>query len=48
MHCRLYQWDSDMSSWKERGRGNLRFNDTIKNDKLCSRLGISKFGFEKM
>lgn len=39
IHCRLYAWDCESASWKERGRGNLRFNDTVRNEKLCSRLG---------
>jgi len=37
--CKLYSWESSSISWKERGKGFLRLNDKMKDDKLCSRLG---------
>lgn len=43
MHCKLYGWELATSQWKERGGGNLRLNDKLKDDKLCSRLGGYSF-----
>ena len=39
IHCKLYQWEKEDSSWKEKGKGFLKLNDKKKDDKLCSRLG---------
>jgi Ran-binding protein 3 len=39
IHCKLFQWERDDSSWKEKGKGFLKLNDKKKEDKLCSRLG---------
>ena len=39
IHGKLYAWDTDKIIWVEKGRGQLRLNDVIKNDRLCSRLG---------
>lgn len=40
IHGKLYAWDADKTNWTEKGRGHLRLNDVVKNDKLCSRLGM--------
>ncbi|CAG2174330.1 unnamed protein product, partial [Oppiella nova] len=42
MHCRLYAWETD--TWRERGRGCLRLNDVIKDEKLCSRIVMRTSG----
>ncbi|KAF7488186.1 hypothetical protein SSS_03760 [Sarcoptes scabiei] len=44
IYGKLYAWDTDKTSWVEKGRGHLRLNDIIKNDKLCSRLVMRTVG----
>ncbi|RWS30245.1 ran-binding protein 3-like isoform X1 [Leptotrombidium deliense] len=48
IYCKLYSWESSGSSWKERGKGLLRLNDKIKDDKLCSRLVMRTSGSLKV
>lgn len=44
IHGKLYAWDTEKTSWIEKGRGHLRLNDVIKNDRLCSRLVMRTSG----
>lgn len=46
--CKLYSWESSSISWKERGKGFLRLNDKMKDDKLCSRLVMRTAGSLKV
>lgn len=48
IHGKLYAWDADKTNWTEKGRGHLRLNDVVKNDKLCSRLGMLLRQFLRM
>ncbi|RWS01984.1 ran-binding protein 3-like isoform X1, partial [Dinothrombium tinctorium] len=48
IYCKLYSWESAGSMWKERGKGFLRLNDKIKEDKLCSRLVMRTSGSLKV
>ena len=40
IHCKLYQWEKESTSWKEKGKGFLKLNDKKLEDKLSSRLGM--------
>jgi hypothetical protein len=45
---RLYAFDLDTHSWKERGRGEIRLNDAAQSEGLFqSRLGEKRIGKEK-
>jgi hypothetical protein len=46
--CKLYLWDSASSGWKEKGKGNLRLNDRITDDRTCSRLIMRTSGSYKL
>ncbi|XP_015783632.1 ran-binding protein 3 [Tetranychus urticae] len=46
--CKLYLWDSATAFWKEKGKGMLRLNDKMKDDKLCSRLVMRTAGSLKV
>jgi len=42
LHCKLYQWETEESVWKEKGKGFLKLNDKkSREDRLSSRLSQS-------
>ena len=48
IHGKLYAWDAEKTLWLEKGRGYLRLNDVMKDEKLCSRLGNFIFTFLRL
>ncbi|KAI2806144.1 hypothetical protein RDWZM_009288 [Blomia tropicalis] len=44
IHGKLYAWDAEKTLWLEKGRGYLRLNDVMKDEKLCSRLVMRTTG----
>ena len=48
IYCKLFQWDSATSGWKEKGRGNLRLNDKKVDGKSSSRLIMRTSGSLKL
>ena len=46
--ARLYAFDLDTHTWKERGRGEIRLNDAAQSEGLFqSRLGEKRTGMER-
>ncbi|KAI1282162.1 Ran-binding protein 3 [Halotydeus destructor] len=48
VHCKLYSWEAETALWKEKGKGFLKLNDRMKDDKLCSRLVMRTAGSLKV
>lgn len=48
LYCKLFQWDSTTSVWKERGKGRLRLNDKVDYGKTTSRIVMRTAGSLKL